>query len=469
MIQPPDWLDDIRSILILAIPLIISQCAQSGILFIDTLLMGKLGPQALAAGALAISAFYLCYILSFGVISAAGNLVAIYHGAGRRRDIVSAIRCGLLLALLLSFGMGILLWNITPLMLMLGQPPDTVEMAQEFLYILVWGMPFGLLFLALRGFTAGIGKPGPIPFIMFSALILSGSLGWILSKMMGICGIAIASAITYGYMGIIFVVVLCLHPDYKRYPIFTRLTRKDLATMPELLKIGIPTAGTLGLENSLFNGCAWLMGALGAITLAAHQSLMQLVITGFTVPLGLMYAVSMRAGQASGAGNWHKVRNLSWIGNALILLWSSLAISILLLIPNELLSLFLPSDVNQATEAKNIALMLVPFAALLCLLDGWQTMVCGLLRALKDAQVTVIISGVSYWGIGLPIAWWLSQYSLGPAGVWWGMCTGLFIACLVMQIRLRMLLRHQKTTFSATAKCPASRATASLPTAGHDC
>ncbi len=38
--------------------------------------------------------------------------------------------------------------------------------------------------------------------------------------------------------------------------------------MLELLKIDIPTAGTLGLENSLFNGCAWLMGALDAITLA---------------------------------------------------------------------------------------------------------------------------------------------------------------------------------------------------------
>ncbi|WP_167376262.1 MATE family efflux transporter [Xenorhabdus vietnamensis] len=443
IIKSPNWLDDVRSILTLATPLIISQCAQSGIFFIDALLMGQLGPQALAAGALAISAFYLCYILSFGVISAAGNLVAIYHGAGRRRDIVSAIRCGLLLALLLSLGMGILLWNVTPLMLMLGQPPQTVEVAQKFLHILVWGMPFGLLFLALRGFTAGIGKPGPIPFIMFSALILSGSLGWILSQMMGIYGIAIASIITYGYMGIAFVVILCLHRHYKRYPIFTRFTRKDLSIMPELLKIGIPTAGTLGLENSLFNGCAWLMGALGAITLAAHQSLMQLVIASFTVPLGLMYAVSMRAGQASGAGNWHKVRNLSWIGNTLILLWSLFTISVLLLIPNELLSLFLPSDINQATEAKNIALMLVPFAALLCLLDGWQTMVCGLLRALKDAQITVIISGVSYWGIGLPLAWWLSQYSLGPAGIWWGMCSGLFIACFIMQIRLQVLLRKR--------------------------
>lgn len=40
-----------------------------------------------------------------------------------------------------------------------------------------------------------------------------------------------------------------------------------------------------------------------------------------------MYAVSMRVGQASGAGNWHKVGNLSWIGNILILLWSSLTIS----------------------------------------------------------------------------------------------------------------------------------------------
>ncbi len=116
-------MEDIRSILTLAAPLVISQCAQSGILFIDVLLMGRLGPEALAGGALAVSAFYLCYILSFGVISAAGNLVALAHGANRQLEAVSSIRCGILLSLFLSIGMGILLWNIKPVMLILGQDP----------------------------------------------------------------------------------------------------------------------------------------------------------------------------------------------------------------------------------------------------------------------------------------------------------------------------------------------------------
>ncbi|WP_305812000.1 MATE family efflux transporter [Photobacterium leiognathi] len=314
-------------------------------------------------------------------------------------------------------------------------------------------MPFGLTFLALRGFSAGIGKPGPIPFIMFSSLFLSGSLGWFLSQTLGVYGIAIASTVTYGYMGLVFVAIISNHPNYKSYPIFAELTRKDLSMMPALLKIGIPTAGTLGLENSLFNGCAWLMGALGTIALAAHQSLMQLVITSFTIPLGLMYAVSMRVGQAAGAENWSKVQSLSWVGNALVFVWSFFTISILVIMPNELLSLFLPSDIERAAEAKNLALTLVPLAALLCLLDGWQTLVSGILRALKDAQFTVIIAGISYWVIGLPIAWGLSQQLLGPAGVWWGMCAGLVTACGIMQIRLELLLRRHQSVSTNLLAC----------------
>ncbi|MGB2784618.1 MATE family efflux transporter [Psychrobacter sp.] len=439
---------NIRSILYLAVPLIISQCAQSGILFIDTLLLGRLGSKMLASGALALSAFYLCYIISFGIISAAGNVVALAHGANRPEDVVSATRCGILLSLILSLLMGILLWNIAPIMLILGQEPGTVETAQNFLKIIVWGMPFGLIFLSLRGFSAGISKPGPISFIMFSSLLISGSLGWLLSQSFGISGIALASAVTYCYMGIVFITVIKYHSNYKKYPIFSELTRKDLSMMPELLKIGIPTAGTLGLENSLFSGCAWMMGALGVTALAAHQSLMQLVITSFTIPLGLMYAVSMRVGQAAGTDNWSKVRSLSISGNALVFLWSFFAIAVLLLLPSELLSLFLPLDTESSKEAKDLALKLIPPAALLCLLDGWQTLVSGVLRAIKDAQFTVIAAGISYWIIGLPIAWILSQHFLGPVGIWWGMCAGLMSACGMMQIRLELLLRRQKSIVS---------------------
>ncbi|MCW3478389.1 MATE family efflux transporter [Neisseriaceae bacterium JH1-16] len=435
-------MEDGRAIMALAVPLVLSQFAQTGILFIDSLLMGRLGPAALAGGALALSAYYFCFILAFGAVAASGNLVALAHGAGRRREVVAAARAGILLSGLLSLLIGVALWHAKPVMLAFGQPAATAEVAQGFLRLLVWGMPFSMLFFALRGFASGIGKPGPVPFITFSALALSAVLGWVLSQWIGVYGIALASALTYLYMGVAFTLVVTRYRAFRRYPIFAGFDRRDLAILRPLLKIGLPTAGTLGLESGLFNACAWLMGALGAVQLAAHQSMMQLVIASFIVPLGLMYATSMRVGQAAGAGDWERVRSIALTGQGLAFAWTLLTATILLLAPEPLIALFLPDGRANVNEARAVALSLAPLAALLCLLDGWQSLTGAVLRALKDARITMVIYGVGCLGVGLPLAWLLSRHGLGPAGVWWGMCAGLLVVCLLLYWRFERTTRQ---------------------------
>lgn len=81
------------------------------------LLMGRLGTEAIAGGALALSAFYLCYILASGMVSASGNLVAIAYGSGARCEVIAYIRGGILLSMILSLGMGTLLRDSAPVML----------------------------------------------------------------------------------------------------------------------------------------------------------------------------------------------------------------------------------------------------------------------------------------------------------------------------------------------------------------
>ncbi len=435
------FMHDARGIGVLAKPLILSQFAQTGILFIDTLLMGRLGAQALAGGALALSTFYLCYVLAFGLVAAAGNLVAIHHGAGRRRDVVAAVRAGLLLAAAASLGFGVLLWNIHPLMLWLGQDAHTALIARDFLRVLVWGMPFGLLFLALRSFAAGVGRPGPVPVITLSALAFSAIAGWALSQWLGVYGVALSAALTYGWMGLAFSAVVAWHPTFRRYPLFARFTRRDFAALGPLLRVGVPTSVTLGLESGLFNVGAWLMGALGAAQLAAHQSMIQLVIASFMVPLGLMYATSMRAGQAAGAGDWAQVRRYSRCGLWLAIGWSCVAALLLLAMPLPLIALFLPDGREGVDAARTAALALLLPAALMFVLDAWQALAGGMLRALKDARASMLIYAAGCAGFGLPLAWLLSRHGLGGAGVWWGMCAGLLLIGALSQYRLAGRIR----------------------------
>lgn len=438
------YLSDIYAILTLGFPLILSQCAQTSILFIDAFFMGQLGPQELAGGGLALSAFYLCYMLSFGVISATGNIVSQAHSAGHNHDIIAAVRVGVLLSFVLSLIFGALLWNVKPFMLMLNQDPCIADIAQRFLHILVFAMPFGLLFLTLRCLITSINQPKSIPLITVSALILATLLDWGLSKTLGIYGIALATVFTYVYTGVSLSIIIKHHPSFHLYSILSYFNEYDWKMLRLFLKIGLPTAGTFGLESSLFNASVWFMGSLGVAQLAAHQSMMQIVIISFTIPLGFMYAVSIRVGQAAGVNDWAKVRRLTLAGKCLVLLWTLPIMAILILKSDLLFNIFLPEGHKYTVEARSVARSIAPWAAFLCMLDGWQVLVNGVLRALKDVNITLIIYLVSCWMVGLPLAWWLSRGYFCAMGVWLGMCFSLVLVCLLLQIRFEILSRRME-------------------------
>jgi MATE family multidrug resistance protein len=62
--------------------------------FIDTLMVGRLGPAELAGIALGSSIFFFVLILSSGVILAVGPMVSQAYGAGNREAIVKATHQG---------------------------------------------------------------------------------------------------------------------------------------------------------------------------------------------------------------------------------------------------------------------------------------------------------------------------------------------------------------------------------------
>ncbi|BEV72744.1 MULTISPECIES: MATE family efflux transporter [unclassified Paludibacterium] len=446
------WFGELRPIITMSAPLILSQAAQIGIMFIDSVLMGRLGPEQLASGALALSSYFFCLVLIVGITSAAGNLVALAHGRGDRRAVVAATRAGLLVSTLLCLLIGTLLWHAEPIMLLLGQQADNAHRAAGFLRILLWGMPFSILFLTLRSFASGISNPGPVPFITVSSLFVAPVIGFVLSQGvgqwpgLGLNGIAVSSVITYAYTGLTFMLVIVKNPVFARYQLFAGLERCDLTTIRPLLKLGIPTSGTLAMESGLFSAAAYLMGALGTADLAAHQSMMQMVIACFIIPMGLMQGTSMCVGQAAGAGDFVRVRHLGSLGQMLAVLWGGLMSLILLLFPQLVLALFLPLSHPGAQEARAVAVTLTPMVALLLIFDGWQTIASGVLRALKDAHSTLVIFAFGCWGIGMPLAWWLSHHLIGAMGVWAGMSSGLGVVTVLLMLRFRRVAHELQSS-----------------------
>src|SRR5690606_26077975 len=108
--RPPGWRGEARATLALATPLVLSNLAQAMIATTDVLLLGRLGPDALAAGALGVNLVNAFLIFGIGLITAVSPMIA--REIGRKphsvRDVRRTVRQAMWSATLLA----LLFWAI---------------------------------------------------------------------------------------------------------------------------------------------------------------------------------------------------------------------------------------------------------------------------------------------------------------------------------------------------------------------
>ena len=123
--------------------------AQRGMQFIDTVMMGWIGPTALAAGALGTAFFLAILLFCMGVLSAIGIFIVRAKGADNISDIKSTMQHGFCLALILSVPCMLMIWLVPRILLSIGEDPLVVADTTLLLHGMVWGFPGFLLFLLL--------------------------------------------------------------------------------------------------------------------------------------------------------------------------------------------------------------------------------------------------------------------------------------------------------------------------------
>jgi MATE family multidrug resistance protein len=96
-------------------------------------------------------------------------------------------------------------------------------------------------------------------------------------------------------------------------------------------------------------------------------------------------------------------------------------------------------DANVASYATQLLLL----AAIFQFSDGIQVTANGALRGLKDTTIPMIITTIAYWGIGMPVGWWLTfRQGLGARGMWIGLIAGLSVAAVLLFARFATLARR---------------------------
>lgn len=377
---------ELKAILRLAGPLIAAQLAYVAMVFTDTVMMGKLGPDALAAGGLGAVSYAFVSTFCVGVVAAVGNLVAIRHGCDDAAGAAAAARSGLWVGAALALAAGLLLWNLRPLLLLFGQAPQTVDGAMQFLHSLTFALPGYMAFMVLRGFTSAIDRAGPVMAISVLGALANLALNYSFIEglfglpRLGLAGIGLVTALVMNCMPLLLALYIRRQPAYAAYSLLRGLGRPQRAMVEEILRLGLPIGGTYAVESGMFTVATLCMGIIGDHALAAHQIAIQAVYVAFMVPVGLSYATTYRIGQHFGAGRLLEARRAGRVGIGFGALCMLLFAGLFWWMPEAIIGLFLDRDAPANREVAAMAVSLLAIAAWFELFDGTQNVAMGAIR-----------------------------------------------------------------------------------------
>ena len=444
------WRTEARALIGLGAPMALTQLVQFSINTVDVLMIGRLGPEALAGSALGLVVFFAGFLIGYGPAMAVAPLVSQRIGAdpGDTRDVRRSVRMGLWALALLFPALLIPFSLVTPIALALGQPEGAARLAGPYVLAIAPGWFFFMGVLVLRNFLAALDRTrAPLVFIIgttflnavLNYLLIFGAFGF---PRLELVGAGIASSIANA-TGFFLLAGYCRWESRARaYAVFENIFRPDWERLREVVALGWPIGVSTAFEGLLFNASLFLMGRIGVAEMAAYQVALNVAALAFMAPLGMSMAGSVRVGLHAGAGRADGVRRASFLTIGFSVAAIAIAAAVVLAAPGLISGLYLSAqDPSNATVLPLVASFL-RIAAGFMLFDAIQVAAHQCLRGLKDVRMPMIMTGVAYWGVGFPTAAFLGLATpVGAPGVWFGLMGGLAVAAVLLSGRLVLLTR----------------------------
>ncbi|HEX4505940.1 MAG TPA: MATE family efflux transporter [Alphaproteobacteria bacterium] len=435
----PRFRHEIAATIKLAAPLALAQLAQVAMGATDTVLLGTLGRDALAAGGLGANLFFTLMIVVAGGLVAVSILVSHARGAEQHDRIGPILRGGFLLALLASLPPMLLLWSEHPLLLMIGEPPALADAIARYDRVLLFAMPASLAMATQRGFLAAMGRPYMVMVVALVAVVVNGLLNyglihgaWGLPRM-GYIGSCTATLITLWAMMLAIALEMRFTPMLRPFRLIGRI---EWHILVELAVLGWPIAFITAMEIVLFSAAAMLIGRFGATQLAAHQISIGIASLTFMVPYAIAQAVNVRVGYYIGRGSPRAGRRAGFAAFVLGIGFMAAMAVMLLSIPDVIAGFYISGADPARGDVIALAVRLLTVAAFFQVFDGAQTIAAGALRGLKDTRLPAAAASIGYWGIGFPTAWLFGvRLGYGALGIWWGLAASLAAVAILLSVR----------------------------------
>ena len=299
---------DIRDVLVVALPMLLSMSFDTFMTFIDRLFLSKLGPAEMNA-ALGAGAVQLALTMFFtGAVSYTTAMVAQRLGAKKRWDCARVF----MQAVYLSLACVPLLYSTIPLgHLVFGLenlPADQLEYQKTYFNILMFGGIISLVRNAAPCFFSGIGETKIVMQAAFVGMIVNVVCNFVLIfglgpiPALGVAGAAYGTLMGNAVSTVILFVKFFGKSCHRRFR-----TRNAFAfnwpLCRELLRKGIPSGVEMFLNMSAFQLLILMFHALGPAAATASSVMFNWDMVAYVPLMGLEVASTSLVGRYVGAKN----------------------------------------------------------------------------------------------------------------------------------------------------------------------
>ncbi|MFO0123321.1 MAG: MATE family efflux transporter, partial [Inhella sp.] len=281
-----------RRLLPLAWPVWIGQLAVMLFSTVDTLMLGRVGAQDVAALAVGSAAYITIFVGLMGVVLAVGPLAGRLFGAGDRPAAGQLFVQAQWLALLVALpGCVLLLWP-EPFIALARLEPALAQRVTDYTRPLALALPFALLTTAFRGFANAVSRPKAVMALQMGGLALKVPLnallvfGWGPIPALGVAGCAWATTLVMVLQAAVAQGLLRGDRFYRPFQVpHLWDTRPKAAALWQQLRLGLPMGGSILVEVTGFTFMAFFIARLGATAVAGHQIAVNLVAMMFMMAL----------------------------------------------------------------------------------------------------------------------------------------------------------------------------------------
>lgn len=422
-----NYLSETRQTLWLALPFVINQILQMSMETVDSLMAGADGELTLAAIAQGTTLSHLILLGVIGLMMPMTAMIARAYARADHAQLRELFQQSVWLALPLGLLGFAVMWWIPLVLSWVGVDADIIPPASDYLRVVAFGTPFVALFLPVRFFTEGIGKPAAMMLLTATAIpinivgnyiFLNGLFG--LPKM-GATGIGISTLLSEMYLCFAGWWFILRYKNMRPLALMVGLTKPLAAPMLRFIHLGVPSALAVLMEAGIFTVVVLLSGRLGVEVAAANQIALNYASNTFMIPWGVSMALATRIGMAMGEGSLGKARIIGISGMVIGAGFMLLSVLTIVIFGRDIATFY-----TDEAAVIVIAGSLLTLAGVFQVFDGVQVCATGALRGLEETKAPMYYAALGYWVLAAPLAVLLAfPMGMGAEGLWYGLVVGL--------------------------------------------